>query len=154
MTLSAELHAMPVLHEPVITLEEVNLRTLSLSSLELDVAIRVQNSNPVGVTLRELPFTVMCQAGNRETEIAAGNTGRVKIAARDSTVVHIPVSSQNAALVNALAAFVTRGGVQVTIRGMAVIDCLLFGWSVPFTKTLPVTMEQVADSLAGPKKKE
>ena len=142
---------MPVLHEPVVTLEEVKLNSLSISSLELDVAIRVQNANPIGVTLRELPFTVMCQAGNRETEIAAGNTGRVKIAARNSTIVHVPVSSQNAALIGALAAFVTRGGVQVTIRGTAVIDCLLFGWSIPFTKTLPVTMGQVADSLAGQK---
>lgn len=142
---------MPVLHEPVVTLEEVTLNSLSISSLELDVAIRVQNANPIGVTLRELPFTVMCQAGNRETEIAAGNTGRVKIAARNSTIVHVPVSSQNAALIGALAAFVTRGGVQVTIRGTAVIDCLLFGWSIPFTKTLPVTMGQVADSLAGQK---
>jgi LEA14-like dessication related protein len=152
MTLPAELHAMPVLHEPVVTLDEVKLRAITLSSLELDVAIRVQNANPIGVTLRELPFSVICQAGNRETEIAAGNTGRVKIAARDSTVVHIPVSSQNAALVSALAAFVTRGGVQVTIKGTAIIDCLLFGWSIPFTKTLPVTMEQVADSLAGQKR--
>jgi LEA14-like dessication related protein len=140
---------MPVLHEPIVSLEEVNLRALSLSSLELDVAIRVQNANPIGVTLRELPFTVMCQAGSQETEIAAGNTGQVKIAARDSTVVHIPVRSQNAALIGALAAFVTRGGVQVTIKGTAIIDCLLFGWSVPFSKTVPVTMGQVADSLSG-----
>ena len=154
MTLPAELHAMPVLHEPVVTLEDVKLRALSLSSLGLDVAIRVQNANPIGATLRELPFTVMCQAGNRETEIAAGNTGRVKIAARDSTVVHIPVSSQNAALVSALAAFVTRGGVQVTIKGTAIIDCLLFGWSIPFSKTVPVTMGQVADSLTGDKKEK
>jgi LEA14-like dessication related protein len=142
---------MPVLHEPVVTLEEVKLRALSLSSLELDVAIRVQNANPVGVTIRELPFSVLCQAGNLETEIAAGNTGRVKIAARNSTLLHIPVSSQNAALIGALAAFVTRGGVQVTIKGTAIIDCLLFNWSVPFSKTLPVTMEQVAGAVAGKK---
>jgi hypothetical protein len=63
--------------------------------------------------------------------------------------VHIPVSSQNAALIGALAAFVTRGSVQVTIKGTAIIDCLLFGWSVPFSKTVPVTMVQVADSLSG-----
>ena len=42
---------MPILHEPVVTLEDVKLRSLTLSSLELDVAIRVQNANPLGVTL-------------------------------------------------------------------------------------------------------
>ena len=145
---------MPVLHEPVVSLEDVKLRALSLSSLELDVAIRVQNANPIGVTLRELPFTVLCRDTEQTRQIAAGNTGRVKIAAHGNTLLHVPVKSENTALIGALAAFVTRGSVQVTIRGMAIIDCFLFGWSVPFSKTLPVTMEQVADSLAGQKKKE
>ena len=143
---------MPVLHEPVVTLEDVYLASLSLSSLELDVAIRVQNANPLGVTLRELPFAVLCRAGNQDMQIATGNTGRVKIAARGSTLVHVPVRSENAALIGALAAFVTRGSVQVTIQGTAMIDCLLFGWSVPFTKTMPVTMKQVAGAVAGQKK--
>jgi LEA14-like dessication related protein len=118
----------------------------------LDVVIRVQNPNPLGVTIRELPFSVLCHDTERTRQIAAGNTGRVKIRARDSTLLHIPVSSENAALIGALAAFVTRGSVQVTIKGTAIIDCLLFGWSIPFSKTVPVTMEQVADSLARQKK--
>jgi LEA14-like dessication related protein len=143
---------MPVLHEPVVTLGDVKFRHLSLSSLELDVAIRVQNNNHFGVTLRELPFTVLCRDPDRTRQIAAGNTGRVKIAARGNTVLNIPVRSDNAILIGALAAFMTHGSVQVTIKGTAIIDCLLFGWTVPFSKTLPVTMEQVADSLAGKKK--
>jgi LEA14-like dessication related protein len=142
---------MPVLHEPVVTLDDVKFRSLSLSSLELDVAIRVQNNNPVGVTLRELPFTVLCQAGDRNTQIATGNTGRVKIAARGSTLLHVPVSSQNAALIGALATFVTRGKMQVTVQGTAIIDFFLFGWSVPFSKSLPVTMGQIAGAVAGKK---
>ena len=113
----------------------------------------MQNNNPVGVTLRELPFTVLCRAGDRNTQIATGNTGRVKIAARGSTLLHVTVSSQNAALIGALATFVTRGEVQVTIQGTAIIDCFLFGWSIPFSKSLPVTMGQVTDSLAGRKKR-
>jgi len=143
---------MPILHEPVVTLENVNLRALSLSSIEFDVTIRVQNANPIGVTLREMPFTVYCRVGNQDTQIATGNTGRVKIEARGSTLIHVLVRSENAALIGALAAFVTRGGVQVTIQGVAIIDCFLFRWSVPFTKTIPVTMEQVAGAVAGQKK--
>jgi len=143
---------MPLLHEPVVTLEDVKLRALSISSLELDVAIRVQNNNPIGVTLRELPFKVLCCDTDTTRQIADGNTGRVTIAAKDSTLLHVPVKSDNAILIGALAAFVTRGNVQVTIKGTAIIDCLLFGWSVPFTKTVPVTMERVAEAVAGQKK--
>jgi LEA14-like dessication related protein len=140
---------MLLLHDPVVSLETVRIQALSLSSIDLEVAIRVENPNALGITLRELPFTVLCSSGSRDQQIALGNTGRVKIPARGSTMLRVPVTSHNAALIGALAAFVTRGGVEVTIKGTAIIDCVLFGWSIPFTKTLPVTMEQVADSLAG-----
>lgn len=145
---------MPLLHDPVVTLEDVRVRKLSLSSLDLEVIIRVENPNPLGITLRQLPFTVRCSSGHQGTEIAAGNTGRIKIPARGSTVLRIPVTSRNAALIGALATFVTRGGIQVTIQGTATIDVLLFGWSIPFSKTLPVTMAQVADAVAGKDAKE
>jgi len=143
---------MPALSDPVVTLEDVRLRKVSLSSLDLEVMIRVENKNPLGITLRELPFTVLCSSGSTGQQLATGNTGRATIPARGSTVLRIPVSSHNAALIGALATFFTKGGVQVTIRGTAVIDAHLFGWSVPFEKTVPVTMEGVAESLAGDRK--
>jgi LEA14-like dessication related protein len=142
---------MPVFCDPVVTLEGVRLRQFTLSSLDLEVIIRIENPNPLGITLRELPFAVLCSSGHTDQQLAAGNTGRVKIARSGSTVLRIPVTSQNAALIKVLATFVTKGGVQVTIRGMAIVDAVLFGWSVPFEKTIPVTMEQVAGSLAGEK---
>jgi LEA14-like dessication related protein len=142
---------MPVLKDPVVSLEDIRLRKVSLSSLDLDVAIRLQNPNPLGITLRELPFTVLCRCGHTDQQLASGNTGRVKIAGNSATLLHIPVTSQNTALIGALATFVTNGGVQVTIRGTAIVDAIIFSWSVPFEKTLPVTMEQVAGSLASGK---
>ena len=138
---------MPLFSDPVVTLEEVWLRKISLSSLDLEVMIRVENNNPLGITLRELPFTVTCSAGHTGHELAAGNTGRVEIAARSSTLLRVPVTSHNDALIGALATFVMKGGVNVTIRGTAVIDAILLHWSVPFEKTMPVTMEQVAEAV-------
>ena len=143
---------MPLLHEPAVTLEDVSVRSVSLSSLDLDVAIRVQNPNPFGVTLRELPFTVTFRTGGSDQQIASGNTGTVKIPARNSTVLRVPVTSHNTALIGALAAFVATGRIEVTIQGTAVINLMVTGWSVPFRKTVPVTMAQIADSLAGKKK--
>lgn len=86
-----------------------------------------------------------------DQQLASGNTGRVKIARDGSTVLRIPVMLQNAALIRALATFVTKGGVQVTIWGTATIDAVLFALSIPFLKTLPVTLAEVANSLAGKK---
>jgi LEA14-like dessication related protein len=142
---------MHVLRDPVVTLEEVRLTGVSLASLDLDVAIRVVNPNPLGITLRELPFTVMCSSGRTARQLASGTTGRVKIAGNGSTVLRIPVTSQNAALISALATFISRGGISVKIQGTAIIDVILFGWSIPFSKTLPLTIAQVADSLSSKK---
>jgi LEA14-like dessication related protein len=140
---------MRVLRDPVVLLEDVKVRAVSLSSLNLDVTIRVENENLLGITLKDLTFTVLCSSGSRDQELASGNTGRVKIAARGSTMLHIPVRSQNAALISALTTFMTKGEVQVTVRGTAIIDAVLFSWSVPFEKTLPVTTERIAGSLTG-----
>jgi len=93
----------------------------------------------------------MCSSGHTDQQLASGNTGRVKIAGNGSTVLCIPVTSQNAALISALSTFVIKGGIQVTIRGTATVDAFLFGWPVPFEKTLPLTMGQIADSLVGEK---
>jgi LEA14-like dessication related protein len=66
---------MPVFCDPVVTLEDVRLRHFSLSSLYLVVIIRVENPNPLGITLRELPFTVLCSSGHTYQQLACGNTG-------------------------------------------------------------------------------
>jgi LEA14-like dessication related protein len=105
---------MQVLRDPVVVLEGVRLRTVSFSSLNCEVTIRVENPDPLGVTLRELPFTVLCGSGNSDQLLASGNTGRITITARGSTVLRIQVQSENTALISALATFVMKGRVQVT----------------------------------------
>lgn len=143
---------MPLLHEPEVSLEDVRFRSLSISSLELDVAIRVKNRNPLGVTVKEVPFKVLCRDCATVRQIATGNTGRVTIPANDSTLITVPVRSDNAILLAALAALAAQGTVQVTIKGTAVVDAVLFHWSVPFEKTMPVTMEQIVKAAGGEKK--
>ncbi len=143
---------MPLLHEPEVCLEDVRLRSLSISSVELDVAIRVKNKNPLGITVQEVPFKVLCRDCQTTRQIASGNTGRVTIAANNSTLITVPVRSDNAILLAALAALAAQGTVQITIKGKAVIDAVLFHWAVPFEKTLPVTMDQIVDAVASQNK--
>jgi LEA14-like dessication related protein len=140
---------MPILHEPAISLEGVKIRALSLSNLDLDVTIQVENKNPVGVTLREIPFLVLIRDGERQQEIANGNARDVTIPARNSTVLTVPITSHNTAIIRALAAFVTKGGVEVTIKGAAVVNAVVTGWSVPFEKTVKVTAGDLAGVVAG-----
>ncbi|HOX34441.1 MAG TPA: LEA type 2 family protein [Methanoregulaceae archaeon] len=140
---------MPILRDPSITIEDVKIRGVTLSSLEFDVAIRVQNPNIVGVTLREFPFLVLVQGGDGEREIANGNTGNVRIRSRDTTLLTVPLTSRNAELIKALAALVAKGGIEVTIRGSAVVEAVITGWSVPVENSITVTLDQVKEALDG-----
>ena len=72
---------MPILHDPVLTLEGVSFKNISLSTLDLEVTIRVENKNPMGATLKECPFAVLYQKDGTNQQIATGNTGGAKIAA-------------------------------------------------------------------------
>jgi len=143
---------MPVFSDPVITLERVSLRRVSLSNLDLEVTIRVENNNPVGVTLKECPFMVLCKKEGNNRQIATGNTGSAKIAARSVTRLNVPVTSHNATLAGALVSFVTKGGIEVTIEGNAVVKFLMVTKTFPFARTVPVTIAQVAGIVTGQKK--
>ncbi|ABS54574.1 Water Stress and Hypersensitive response [Methanoregula boonei 6A8] len=145
---------MPVLSDPVVTLEGVSLRNVSLSSIGLEVAIRVENPNPLGADLQECLFTVIYPNGGADNRIATGNTGGAKIPARGSAVLRVPVSSDNAALIGALAAFVTHGGIELTIKGTAVLKFLMITKPVPFSRTMSVSIGEIADIVTGQNKKE
>jgi LEA14-like dessication related protein len=138
---------MPILHEPAISLEGAKIRSLSLANLGLNVTIRVENKNPVGVTLKEIPFIVLINDGGRQQEIANGNTGNVAIPAQSCTQLAVPVTMRNEAIIGAMGGLVANGRIGVTIKGAAVVDAVITTWSVPFEKTVAVTMEEVAGAL-------
>ena len=140
---------MPLLKEPSVALEGIKIRSVSQESLDLDVAIRVENPNLFGVTLREIPFLILIPDGEHLKEIANGNSGTVSIPAKETSLFTIPVTSRSSDLVMAIAAFVAKGGLDVTIRGVARVDAVIACWSEPFEKTVTVTMAQVAGALNG-----
>jgi hypothetical protein len=145
---------MSVLHDPVVTLEGVALKNLSFSTLDLDVSIRVENNNLVGATIESCPFTLSYRNGGTPQVIASGDTGSAKIAAGSATVLPVRVSSNNTALPGALAAFVTGGKLDLTINGTAKIKFLMIPKEIPFSRTVPVTVGQIAGMVTGQKKKE
>ncbi|MDO9549648.1 MAG: LEA type 2 family protein [Methanoregula sp.] len=145
---------MPDLHEPVVTLEGVKILAFHIASLDLEVKLRVQNPNSITATLRELPFTVFFRAGGHPVEIASGNTGRVEIDAYSSSEINVPVTTYNLVLIEALASLVEKGGVQLEIKGNAVIDHILAGWTLPFSKTVDVTEHEILDAVLGKNKGE
>jgi LEA14-like dessication related protein len=139
---------MQILKEPSVTFESVKIHALHLTSIDLVVVLRIMNPNPISVTVRDLPFTIFFHTGDHEEEIAKGNAGKMVISAKASTAISVPVTSFNLALIGALATFVGKGSLKIEIRGSVVIDHLL-GWTIPFCKTVDVTVGELAEAIKG-----
>ena len=137
---------MAVLNEPTITLEGVNIRALHLKSIDMDITLRIENPNPFGATVRELPFTVFFRDGDLEKEIASGETVTVNIPASDGVTITVPVTSHDLALAEGLTTLIKKGFIRLEIRGTAVIDHVV-GWSLPFTKTVDLTEREIGKAV-------
>jgi len=135
--------------EPKITLEGVKIRALHLTSVDFEVRLKVQNPNSISVTLRELPFTIFFRTRNRQEEIALGNAGKLEIAANGSTDITVPVTTHNLVLIKALATLIEKGGIQLEIKGNAVIDHIMAGWTLPFTKTFEISKHEIVEAIGG-----
>lgn len=145
---------MPDLIEPVVTLEGVKILAIHIASLDLEVKLRVHNPNSISATLRELPFTIFFRTGGHPVEIASGNTGKLEIDAYSSSEIKVPVTTYNLVLIEAIASLVEKGGVQLEIKGNAVIDHILAGWTLPFSKTMDITEHEVIDAVFGKNKEK
>jgi LEA14-like dessication related protein len=137
---------MAVLNEPTITLEGVNIRALHLKSIDMDITLRIENPNPFGATVRELPFTVFFRDGDQEKEIASGETVTVNIPESNSITITVPVTSHDLALAEGLTTLIKKGFIRLEIRGTAVIDHVV-GWSLPFTKTVDLTEREIGKAV-------
>ncbi len=139
---------MALLNSPVITLEAVKIRSLTLSTLELELNLRIDNPNLFGVTLRELPFTVLWRSKGNEQVIATGKVDGVKIQGRSSATLSLPVTADNAGTIRAVTSLLAQGGIDVEVRGTAVIDCIVACPAIPFTRSLRLTTGQIAGAIS------
>ena len=137
---------MAVLNEPTISLVGVNIRALHLKSIDMDITLRIDNPNPFGATVRELPFTVFFRDGEQEKEIASGETVTVNIPAGNGVTITVPITSHDLALAEGLTTLIKKGFIRLEIRGTAVIDHVV-GWSLPFTKTVDLTEHEIGKAV-------
>ena len=131
---------MSFLQEPTLTVEDVAVRGISLSHLNLDVRIRITNPNILGVVVREVSFQLtLPREGDSPIPLAKGTMGEVKIPRKGSTDVAVPVSTSNTGLLSVILNLLGKGGAPVSITGVAKIDAGITTWSFPFTREMTIT---------------
>jgi LEA14-like dessication related protein len=136
---------MQALNEPIVTIKGVKIRALHLSSIDFDVILRIENPNPFGATVKELPFTVFFQRGIQEKEIASGETVKMDIPASDSIEITVPLTSHDLALFEGIVSLIKKGNIQLRIKGTAVIDHII-GWSLPVAEEIEITEHEIAEA--------
>ena len=139
---------MQALYEPVVTIKGVKIRSLHLSSVDFDVMLRIENPNPFGATVKELPFVVFFRRGTEEKEIASGQTTKMDIPASDSIEITVPLTSHDLALFEGMVSLIKRGNILLEIRGTARIDHII-GWSLPIQEEIEITEHEIAEVVLG-----
>jgi LEA14-like dessication related protein len=137
---------MQALNVPIVTIKGVKIRALHLSSIDFDVILRIENPNPFGATVRELPFTVFFRNGNQEKEIASGQTIKMDIPASDTIEITVPLTSHDLALFEGFVSLIKKRNIQLKIQGTAVIDHII-GWSLPVTEEIEITEHEITEAV-------
>jgi LEA14-like dessication related protein len=137
---------MQALYEPVVTIKGVKIRSLHLSSVDFDVILRIENPNPFGATVKELPFIVFFRRGTQEKEIASGQTINMDIPAHDSIEITVPLTSHDLALFEGMVSLIKEGKILLEIRGTAMIDHII-GWSLPVREEIEITEHEIAEEV-------
>ena len=137
---------MQALNEPIVTIKGVKIRSLHLSTIDFDVILKIENPNPFGATVRELPFTVFFRSGTQEKEIASGQTITMDIPASDSIEITVPLTSHDLALFDGIVSLIKKGNIQLEIKGTAMIDHII-GWSLPVIEEIEITEHEIAEAV-------
>jgi len=137
---------MQALNEPIVSIKGVKIRALHLSSVDFDVVLRIENPNPVGATVRELPFTVFFRSGSHEKEIASGETIEMDIPANNSVEITVPLTSHDLALFEGMLSLIKKGNIQLEVQGTAVIEHII-GWSLPVMEEIEITEHEIAEAV-------
>ena len=137
---------MQALNEPIVSIKGVKIRALYLSSIDFDVILKIENPNPFGATVRELPFTVFFRSGTQEKEIASGQTITMDIPASDSIEITVPLTSHDLALFEGIVSLIKKGNIQLEIKGTAIIDHII-GWSLPVIEEIEITEHEIAEAV-------
>jgi len=128
-----------------IEVQDAYVRDLSLTHMELDVLLLVQNEAPFGITLKEVSFEITFPVGNRIQFLGEGKMGEQSIPADGSVSFTVPVVVENMAILMVLAEFFRARGASITIKGTAVVDMKLTNLKIPFERT--ITSDHILESL-------
>jgi LEA14-like dessication related protein len=122
------------LREPNVTVSSITLTGISLTSISITTGIRVENPNPVGITITNLSFDLFYETDDGPRYLGHGGRENLTIPKENTTGFDIPVGIGSLDALRALVVLAREGSLPLVVRGTATADLRLTTVQIPFEK--------------------
>ena len=118
--------------KPKVSVESIIPSGVGLSSVTLNVKIRIDNPNPFGAHLTKLEFDVYYLKNGKFVYLGHGEKQDISIKANGVTKVTVPVKTDDLQAIGTLLQLAKSGTVTIKVKGCAYIDLKITSFGVPF----------------------
>lgn len=125
--------------KPKVEVEDVSIRNVSLSEIELLVSIALDNGNPVTIPVEEIDFDILGIAAEKERAIAHGHYGTHRMPPGKSTI-RVPVRIRNSEAIGSISDFIREGLIDLRVTGSARIGRSKLSYPVPFSEERRISL--------------
>ncbi len=138
--LAASLTGCAFIKEPKASVVSITPSSVGLSSVTLNVKIRIDNPNPFGAHLTKLEFDVYYLKDGKFIYLGHGEKRDVDIKANGVTEIVVPVKIDNLQAVGTLLQLAKKGEVTIKVKGTAYIDLKITSFGIPFEQVEEVRL--------------
>ena len=127
--------------KPKIDVEDISVRNVSLSEIELLVSIALDNGNRVAIPVEEIDFDVLGIVAGKERAVAHGYHGTYRMPPGKSTI-RIPVKIRNSEVIGSISDFIVERSIELRIAGSARIGRSIISHAVPFSEKRRISLKK------------
>ena len=122
------------LAEPTVTVTDLTMEEISLTSLTVLARVQVTNPNPVGITIANLTFDLFYVTGEGEQYLGHGGRENLVIPKDNTTTFDIPLKIGSLQALQALGVALEDRSLTLVARGTAAVDLKITTVRIPFEK--------------------
>jgi LEA14-like dessication related protein len=122
------------LKAPTVTLTDITLQGISLPSSSTIATVKVDNTNPIGITLADVTFDLFYVTGDGEKYLGHGGQENLTVKGGGVSSFEIPVEVGNVQAIQAAAVLVKEKSLTLVARGTAAVDLKITTVKIPFEK--------------------
>jgi len=124
----------PALREPTVTVTDLSMEDISLSSVTVLARVQVENPNPVGITIANLSFDVFYLTAEGEQYLGHGGRENLVIPKDSTTSFDIPVKIGSLQALQAVGSALENHTITLVMRGTAAVDLKITTVKIPFER--------------------